>query len=88
MSTLSDSDVVEIVRTRDKEAYAEIIKRYQMRLMRYASYITGDEHKGVDVVQEAFIKAYVNLNGFDTKKKFSSWIYRIEIGRASCRERV
>jgi RNA polymerase sigma-70 factor (ECF subfamily) len=29
------------------------------------------------VVQEGFIKAYVNLNGFDTKKKFSSWIYRI-----------
>lgn len=36
-----------------------------------------DEHLGADVVQESFIKAYINLNGFNTKKKFSSWIYRI-----------
>jgi RNA polymerase sigma-70 factor (ECF subfamily) len=77
MSTLSDSDVVEIIRTKDKEAYAEIIKRYQKKLMRYASYIMGDQHVAADAVQEGFIKAYINLNGFDTKKKFSSWIYRI-----------
>jgi len=77
ISTLSDSDVVAIVRTKDKELYAEIIKRYQKKLLRYASYIMKDEHRGADVVQEGFIKAYINLNGFDTKKKFSSWIYRI-----------
>ena len=45
--------------------------------MRSASYILNDDHIGADVVQEGFIKAYINLNGFDTKKKFSSWIYRI-----------
>ena len=77
ISTLSDSDVVKIVRTRDKELYAEIIKRYQKKLMRYASYIMGDMQMAADVVQEAFIKAYINLNGFDAKKKFSSWMYRI-----------
>ncbi len=77
LSTLSDEDVVVIVRTKDKDVYAEIIKRYQTKLMRYAGYIMGDEHKGADVVQEGFIKAYVNLNGFDTKKKFGSWLYRI-----------
>ena len=77
VSKLSDEDVVEIVRTKDKEVYEEIIRRYQIKLMRYASYIMGDEQRGADVVQEAFIKAYINLNGFDTKKKFGSWIYRI-----------
>lgn len=30
-----------------------------------------------DIVQNAFIKAFMNLNGFDIEKKFSSWIYRI-----------
>ena len=77
ISKLSDEKVVNIVRVSDKEAYVEIIKRYQAKLMRYATYIMGNEHIGADVVQEGFIKAYVNLNGFDTKKKFSSWIYRI-----------
>ncbi len=77
ISKLSDEEVITVVRTKDKEAYAEIIKRYQAKLMRYASYIMGDEHRGADAVQEGFIKAYINLNGFDTKRKFSSWIYRI-----------
>jgi len=77
ISKLSDEEVIGIVRTKDREAYAEIIKRYQTKLLRYARYIMGDEQMGADVVQEGFIKAYVNLNGFDTKKKFSSWIYRI-----------
>lgn len=74
---LSDEEVIEIVRSSNKEMYAEIIKRYQDKLMRYASNIMGDDHKGADVVQEGLIKAYVNLHSFDTKKKFSSWVYRI-----------
>ncbi len=36
-----------------------------------------DKAKAADAVQESFIKAYINLNGFDLKMKFSSWIYRI-----------
>ncbi|OGJ37300.1 MAG: hypothetical protein A2383_01345 [Candidatus Pacebacteria bacterium RIFOXYB1_FULL_39_46] len=77
ISKLSDEKVVEIVRTDNKEIYAEIIKRYQTKLMRYALYLINDEHQAADVVQDSFIKAYVNLQSFDLKKKFSSWIYRI-----------
>ncbi|MDQ5981844.1 MAG: hypothetical protein QG570_602 [Patescibacteria group bacterium] len=77
LTTMSDSDIIKIVRTKDKEAYAEIIKRYQEKLMRYASYILGNEQMGADAVQEGFLNAYINLNRFDTEKKFSSWIYRI-----------
>ncbi|MDD5681357.1 MAG: sigma-70 family RNA polymerase sigma factor, partial [Candidatus Omnitrophica bacterium] len=68
---------MEIVRTKNKEVYAEIIKRYQTKLIRYATYITNDGSMGADAVQESFTKAYVNLNSFNIKKKFSSWIYRI-----------
>jgi len=77
IADLSDEQLVDFVRSKDKELYAEIIKRYQAKLMRYASYLTNDDSVATDVVQEALIKAYVNLNGFDIKKKFSSWIYRI-----------
>ena len=76
-SKLSDEEVVGAVRSKDKELYAEIIRRYQAKLLRYAVYLMGDDQKGADAVQEGLIKAYVNLNGFDVKKKFSSWIYRI-----------
>lgn len=77
ISKLSDEQLVKHVRERDKEAYNEIIGRYKDKLIRYALYLTGDSDKAADVVQEAFIKAYINLNGFNIKKKFSSWIYRI-----------
>ena len=77
LSKFSDEEVVEITRIDNKEAYAEIIKRYQGKLMRYATYLVNDAEKASDVVQDAFIKAYINLNSFDTKRKFSSWIYRI-----------
>ncbi len=74
---LSDEKIVEAIRKKDKELFVHIIKRYQDKLMRYANYLVGDDHKASDVVQESFIKTYINLNGFDTKKKFSSYIYRI-----------
>jgi RNA polymerase sigma-70 factor, ECF subfamily len=77
LSGLTDEEVVVFVRTKDKNEYAEIIKRYQVKLMRYAVNIIGDDHMAADVVQEGLMKAYVSLNSFSTKKKFSSWIYRI-----------
>ncbi len=74
---LPDEEVVELVRSKDQELYRELVKRYQNKLLRYATYIVHDENQAADVVQEAFIKAFVNLRGFNTHKKFSSWIYRI-----------
>jgi len=74
---LTDEKVVELVRKENKEYFSQLIERYQAKLLRYAGNILGDEDKAADVVQDAFIKAYVNLNGFNLNKKFSSWIYRI-----------
>jgi len=74
---LSDEELVELVRSKDQELYRELVRRYQDKLLRYANYLLYDEEPAADVVQEAFIKAFVNLKGFNTKKKFSSWIYRI-----------
>ncbi|HBM45819.1 MAG: RNA polymerase, sigma-24 subunit, ECF subfamily [Parcubacteria group bacterium GW2011_GWF2_38_76] len=74
---LSDEAIVERVRKSDQEFYSVIMKRYQDRLMRYAGGLIKDKDKATDIVQSSFIKAFINLNGFDTNKKFSSWIYRI-----------
>lgn len=74
---LSDEIIVERVRSVDQELYVLLVERYKHKLLRYAQNLIHDENKAVDVVQESFIKAFINLQGFDTKKKFSSWIYRI-----------
>ena len=74
---LSDEEIVEKTRSLDQEFYAVLMERYQGKLLRYAINLIKDEDKAADVVQESFIKAFINLKGFDVKKKFSSWIYRI-----------
>ena len=74
---MSDENLVVLVCTKNQELYEEIVKRYQNKLLRYVKYLIKDQHKSEDVVQETFIKAFINLRGFNTKKKFSSWIYRI-----------
>ena len=55
-----------------------IVKKYEDSLMRYVRRITNINFEDAeDLLQEIFIKVYTNLNGFDSKLKFSSWIYRI-----------
>ena len=71
LSKLSDEKVVEITRTKDKEVYAEIIKRYEDKLMRYAKSILNDDDK--DNVFLDMISAFA----FDRKKHIEK---RIEYG--------
>ncbi len=73
----TDEEIVEKVRSNDRDLYAVIIDRYKDKLLRYATNLIHDEDRASHIVQDSLIKAYINLNGFDTKKKFSSWIYRI-----------
>lgn len=77
MSKKTDEEIVQLVREQDKEIYAQIIKRYQNKLIRYVKTLVSDDQQAADVVQQTFIKAYINLQGFDIKRRFSSWIYRI-----------
>lgn len=65
----TDGEIVDLVRKNNKEMYSHIIKRYQEKLIRYSMFLIGDYDKASDAVQEAFIKAYINLNGFNVNKK-------------------
>ncbi|MFA6446092.1 MAG: RNA polymerase sigma factor [Candidatus Paceibacterota bacterium] len=74
---LTDEEIVEKVRTNDHDLYAVIIERYKNKLLRYTINLIHDEDRASHIVQDSLVKAYINLNGFNGKKKFSSWIYRI-----------
>ena len=74
---LTDEKIVEIIRENNQELYSEIIKRYQAKLSHYLRKFIYDSDELEDVLQVVFIKAFKNLHGFDARKKFSSWIYRI-----------
>ena len=73
---MTDEELVIKTIDGDLTAYDELVRRYERKLLRYAGGLVKNGCEQ-DVVQEAFIKAYKNLKSFDTKKKFSSWMYRI-----------
>ena len=63
---------------KDKSAYRDIVELYYDKLHRYLRYIgIKDKDEAEDVLQEVFIKAYININSYNTNLKFSSWLYRI-----------
>jgi RNA polymerase sigma-70 factor (ECF subfamily) len=74
---MSDENIVDLV-FQDKEFFGVIIRRYEGRLLKYVGRITsGDSDFIEDIVQNIFIKAYVNINSFKKGKKFGSWLYGI-----------
>jgi RNA polymerase sigma-70 factor, ECF subfamily len=63
---------------RDRNAYAQLVARYEHPLARYVARLLGGHRQSVeDVLQEVFIKAYVNLNDYDRSRPFAPWLYRI-----------
>jgi RNA polymerase sigma-70 factor, ECF subfamily len=73
----TDEEVVENICKGQVDLYSIIIERYQNKLIRYINLLIRNHDYAVDIVQESFVKAYINLQGFDTNRKFSSWIYQI-----------
>ena len=63
---------------KDKDAFIEIIRRYEMPIRRYIRRLGCRDHHDVeDLFQDIFIKVYKNINEYDSDLKFSSWLYRI-----------
>lgn len=76
-SEKTDEELVQLTLA-DQSIFLHIMKRYEQKLIRYIMRITNVPiEEAEDILQEVYIKVYRNLNGFDPKLKFSSWIYRI-----------
>jgi RNA polymerase sigma-70 factor (ECF subfamily) len=73
----NDHETIRAVLSGDKEAYGALVVRHSHSLLRVAFRITGNEAD--DVVQEAFLRGYQKLEGFESRSNFSTWIYRIAV---------
>ena len=62
----------------NQDFFSCLVDRYSDKLTRYIMRISASTREDAeDLLQEIFVKAYRNINGFDQSLKFSSWIYRI-----------
>ncbi|MGB5435799.1 MAG: RNA polymerase sigma factor [Maribacter sp.] len=74
---LSDREIVK-KSLADIDYFSCLYDRYEPRLFRYIKRIAlVNDEQAHDILQEAFIKIWRNLNDFDQSLKLSSWIYRI-----------
>jgi len=73
----TDEEIAREIQRGNADAIQFLIERYEPKMTRYARkfLFAGDDVK--DVVQEVFIRAYVNIQSFDASQRFSPWIYRI-----------
>jgi RNA polymerase sigma-70 factor (ECF subfamily) len=74
---LSDWELVQRVRTGDREAFRALVERYQRKIAGLALGMVHNRDDALDIVQEAFTKAYQNLERFKGDAAFYTWVYRI-----------
>lgn len=74
---IKDFEVILKVLSGNRDAYADIVRRYQERVRGYCLSMLADEALADDAAQEVFIKAYQSLGLFKGNSLFSTWIYRI-----------
>ncbi|MEI7613048.1 MAG: RNA polymerase sigma factor RpoE [Betaproteobacteria bacterium] len=77
-----DQVLVERAQAGDKQAFNQLVEKYQRKLGRLLSRFIRDHAEVEDVSQEAFIKAYRALPSFRGESAFYTWLYRIGINTA------
>ena len=73
----TDETVAVEVQKGNAAAFGILMQRYEAKLARYGHKFIADSDDIKDLVQDVFIKSYVNIKSFDADRKFSPWIYRI-----------
>lgn len=69
--------IIKKVKKGDQRAFTALIELYQHKVYQICFRMVGNRHEAEDLAQEAFLRVYLNIESFDSDKKFSSWLYRI-----------
>ena len=66
----------------DVSAFEQLVRRYDRNIFRIAQHITQNREDAEDVVQDAFLKSYENLDRFQENSKFYTWLVRIAVNES------
>ncbi|HYD84996.1 MAG TPA: sigma-70 family RNA polymerase sigma factor, partial [Opitutus sp.] len=80
MNSKNDADLVQLARAGNRDAYGELIRRYQRSICGLACLLIGDRFEAEDLTQEAFLRAWLNLDLLSDPSKFAPWLRRIVFG--------
>lgn len=61
----------------DKMAFETLVDRYEKKVYSTCYRYLGNEEDAKDAAQDAFLKVYANIAGFQFKSSFSTWMYSV-----------
>jgi len=73
----SDVELIDRVMAGDRDAFDELIRRYQKQALAVSYRLLGNTHDAMEVTQDAFIKAYSSLPTLQQRAAFKGWLMRI-----------
>ncbi len=76
-SRMNDAELIREAQRGNHAAFEELVRQYDAPVLRLAYHMTRSEQDAQDIYQEAFLKAYRNINNFRFECSFYTWIYRI-----------
>lgn len=74
---LSDDLLLDRCIAGDRPALEELFRRYRQPAYRVAHRLLGNEADALDAVQDGFVKVLTNLNGFQKRSSFKTWLLRV-----------
>lgn len=86
----TDAILVEKCMNGQKDAFAEIVRKYQHRVYFMALTRMRDQYEAEDLAQETFIQAYLKLASYDPQRSFRNWLFTIctNLGKNRLRSRA
>jgi len=82
MCQTTDSQLVKDSCAGDRDAFGQLVRKYQDRLYHGMVHKSGSPSDAEDVVQEAFVQAFLKLDTFRQESSFFTWLYRIALNLA------
>lgn len=74
---MDDKDLIEAFRAGDESAFNELVSRHRRHVYLVARGVLRRHDQADEAAQEAFVKAYRSLGGFEGQSSFRTWIHRI-----------
>ena len=82
MQKITDEQLLGLARSGDKEAFAQLVHRYENELFNFLMKFLGQSSLAEDVFQETFLQIHISADSFDISKRFKPWLYTIAANKA------
>lgn len=79
---ISDEEIIARVIMGEKQLYEGLVRKYNLRMYRISRAIVNDDMEAEDIMQTAYLNAYLQLPGFKNRSSFGTWLTRILINES------